>query len=67
MRNKSLRSGLFAAALAASLGFGASQVMASPGAASTARACSPLECTGYCVNQGADGGVCTEMNKCICF
>ena len=66
MRIKAVRNGLFAAVLAGSLGFGASQAMAAPAAESAARTCSAIQCTGYCVNQGADGGVCSN-NKCLCY
>jgi hypothetical protein len=62
-----MQRGLFAAAMAAALGFGAAQAFASPGAAADVeRACSGGQCNRDCKARGADGGFC-DQGGCICF
>ena len=62
-----IRSGMFAAAMAAALGFGGAQAFASPGAAEAAeRACSGGQCNRDCRARGYDGGFC-DQGGCICI
>ena len=68
-----LRKGLFAAATAAALGFGATQALAAPDeAASSRRACDPsqdVRCMERCQSEGADTGVCDwrYLGGCRCI
>ena len=68
-RNKMLRQGLFAAAMAATLGFGATQSFAAPSAPDNARrTCSPeaqASCHEHCMYMGADTSRC-YLGKCTC-
>ena len=62
-----IRSGMFAAAMAAALGFGGAQAFASSGAAMEAeRACDPAQCDANCKARGATGGYC-QMGWCGCY
>jgi hypothetical protein len=62
-----IRGGMFAAAMAAALGFGGTQAFASPGTAADAeRACSGGQCNRDCRARGADGGFC-DQGGCICI
>ncbi|HEU4883868.1 MAG TPA: hypothetical protein VFT45_16530 [Longimicrobium sp.] len=62
-----IRSGMFAAVMAAALGFGGAQAFASPGAAGDVeRACSGGKCRSDCRAQGYDGGFC-DQGGCICI
>lgn len=64
---RGIRSGLFAAAMAAALGFGGAQAFASPGAGAEAeRACSGGQCNRDCRQRGYDGGFC-DQGGCICY
>ena len=57
----------FAAVLAASLGFGVLQALASPRPArADALACVPQTCSSNCIAHGFDGGVCFN-GQCFCF
>lgn len=56
---------MVAAALAASLGFGAAQALATPQEANTA-ACATGPCRKACIDQGNSGGICID-GQCICF
>ena len=61
------RSGRFALATAAALGFGGAQAFASPGAAADAeRACNAPQCRDYCRSIGYDDGRCTQ-GSCNCL
>ncbi|HEU4881680.1 MAG TPA: hypothetical protein VFT45_05530, partial [Longimicrobium sp.] len=67
-----LRNGLFSAVTVAALGFGATQVFASPGAGAAARACSvqrDIYCNGWCQSQGWDAGRCNPLytGGCQCW
>lgn len=67
-----LRYGLLGIAFVGSLGFGTSQVFATPPGAETARACSPYQdavCRDRCRSQGADSGECDPMfaGGCRCI
>lgn len=55
-----------AAVTAASLGFGASQALASPREAAEERACNPTGCQRWCQSQGGIRGQCTEEGLCLC-
>lgn len=62
-----MRSGLFALATAAALGFGGAQAFASPGAAADAeRACNGAQCREYCRSIGYDDGRCNQ-GECGCL
>ncbi len=59
--------GLFAAAMAAALGFGGAQAFASPGAsADESRACASGQCTQDCRKIGYNVGIC-ESGTCVCY
>ena len=61
------RSGFFALATAAALGFGGAQAFASPGAAADAeRACNGAQCRQYCRSIGYDDGRC-DQGSCACL
>jgi hypothetical protein len=67
-----LRKGLFAAATAAALGFGATQALAAPDEAAARRACDPsqdVRCMERCQSAGADTGVCDwrYLGGCRCI
>lgn len=68
-RSKMLRQGLFAAAMAATLGFGAAQAFAAPSARDAARRmCSPedqVRCHEHCMYMGADTSHC-YYGRCTC-
>ena len=63
-----MRGGMFAAAMAAALGFGGTQAFASPDAAAAdaERACSGGQCNRDCRARGYDGGFC-DQGGCICI
>lgn len=62
-----MQRGLFAAAMAAALGFGGAQAFASPAAsADEARACASGQCTQDCRKIGYNVGVC-ESGTCVCY
>jgi hypothetical protein len=65
---KRLRGGIFAAAVAGALGFGAAQVLAAPApaAAGRAAACSWERCDAICVSRGHAYGDCST-GACRCF
>jgi hypothetical protein len=63
---RGIRGGMFAAAVAAALGFGGAQAFASPGAAEAERACNGGQCNRDCRARGADGGFC-DQGGCICI
>ncbi|HEX6368234.1 MAG TPA: hypothetical protein VF006_04845 [Longimicrobium sp.] len=60
------RRGLFAAATAAMLGFGAAQAFAAP-APAAARACTNAQCDADCKRWGYDGGICAGSWGCACW
>ncbi|HEX6748965.1 MAG TPA: hypothetical protein VF092_16830 [Longimicrobium sp.] len=63
---RSARRWALSAAVAASLGFGAAQAMASPTAASAnARACDPDECAAWCDSIGGVGSCVGNFCRCI--
>lgn len=57
----------FALAVATSLGFGATQALASPEAAPSLRACDAAACMSSCWNQGYPRGYCTTTGSCVCI
>ncbi|HYW10590.1 MAG TPA: hypothetical protein VE871_01505 [Longimicrobium sp.] len=63
-----MQRGVFAAAMAAALGFGGAQAFASPAAAAAdeSRACSSGQCTQECRRIGYNVGVC-ESGTCVCY
>ena len=61
-----IRSGVFAAAMAAALGFGGAQAFASPGAATAERACDLAQCDANCRARGFTGGYC-QFGWCGCY
>ncbi len=54
------------AAVVATLGFGASQALASPASATEAAACDIVKCRANCKAQGQTSGACFE-GQCICY
>ena len=59
---------LLAVGSAVSLGFGASQALASPAAADDALACKPDSCDRYCRERlGGISGRCTDNGQCLCL
>jgi hypothetical protein len=67
MMKRTMQRGMFAAAMAAALGFGGAQAFASPGAAAQGeRACSQPQCDESCRARGATGGQCV-MGGCMCY
>ena len=58
---KWIRNGLFPAAFAAALGFGATQALASPEAPARAAACTDAYCEQYCIDQGYTWGWCDRV------
>ena len=65
---RSMQKGTFAAVMAAALGFGATQALASPGGTSAdeMRACASGQCTQDCRKIGYNVGVC-EQGTCVCY
>jgi hypothetical protein len=61
-----MRSGLFALATAAALGFGGAQAFASPAAAKAEQACNGPQCRQYCRSIGYDDGRCGQEG-CVCL
>jgi hypothetical protein len=61
-----LRRRVIGAAVAATLGFGASQALASPAEAAEAAACDVVKCRANCKAQGQTSGACFE-GMCICY
>jgi hypothetical protein len=57
---------MMGAAVAAALGFGATQALATPAAKTDAAACSTGQCRKDCIALGNSGGVCID-GQCICF
>ena len=66
---RSIRSGMFAAATAAALGFGGAQAFASPApeGEAAARACTNAQCNLDCRARGYDGGICAGSWGCTCW
>jgi hypothetical protein len=65
-----IRGWLYAAGVAAALGFGGTQAVAAPGPGSSAdqaRACNPTGCNQSCRAQGGISGRCTDAGLCACF
>lgn len=62
-----LRNGAFALAIAASLGFGATQALAGTAPAQDARTCNDAECYDYCISLGAGYGSCDSYGNCECL
>jgi hypothetical protein len=60
--------GLFAAVLAGTLGFGATQVLAAPAPADAERVCNPIACNRQCEAMFGPfaSGFCTEGGMCAC-
>ncbi len=54
------------AIVAATLGFGAAQAVASPAKAADAAACDIVKCRANCKAQGQTSGACFE-GQCICY
>jgi hypothetical protein len=54
------------AAVAVTLGFGATQAVASPAKAADAAACDVVKCRASCKAQGQTSGACFE-GMCICY
>lgn len=69
-RSKILRQGLFAAAATLTLGFGAREALAAPGASNAGAAyCTATwaaKCNDICMGKGYDYGVCVEPGSCSC-
>jgi hypothetical protein len=61
-----MQRGVFAAAMAAALGFGGAQAFASPGAATAGRACDLAQCDANCKARGFTGGYC-QLGWCGCY
>lgn len=61
-----IRNGAATAALAAALGFGATQALAEPAADAAARACTPRGCNAQCQAQGGIEGRCNN-GACLCL
>ena len=58
---------MFAAAIVASLGFGATQALAAPdGGARKAQICAATACNNLCVSMGYTCGRCVN-GKCLCY
>jgi len=55
-----------AAVAAASMGFGATQALASPAEAADAAVCDVVKCRANCKAQGQTSGACFE-GQCICY
>jgi hypothetical protein len=53
-------------AVVATLGFGATQALASPAEAAEAAACDVVKCRANCKAQGQTSGACFE-GQCICY
>jgi hypothetical protein len=67
MMKRTMQRGMFAAAMAAALGFGGAQAFASPGAAAkAARACNTVQCRIDCQAIGYEDGRCNQ-GSCVCF
>lgn len=67
-----LRKGLFPLAVVLSLGFGASQALATPKveSGSARRLCAPEQstaCRNDCLARGYDGGLCYSGGLCQCY
>lgn len=70
-RGKLLRQGLFATVTTLSLGFGAMEALAAPGAESSSgraycTATWAAKCNDICQGRGYDYGVCQEPGSCVC-
>lgn len=61
-----LHSGALGAMVAAALGFGASQALASPAVAERDAVCDRLACPAKCRSLGYTGGGCFN-GQCICY
>jgi hypothetical protein len=68
MTKRRMQRGVFAAAMAAALGFGGAQAFATPASAPAdgMRACSSGQCSRDCRRAGYDGGFC-DQGGCICI
>ena len=62
-----LRRALFGAAVLGSLGFGASQALASQPKPSAAAVCGQAQCILECVRRGYDYGHCLPQGGCACY
>lgn len=62
-----LRNGAFALAIAATLGFGATQALAGTAPAQAARSCDDTLCNWECEQLGAGGGYCNSYGQCECL
>ncbi|HEX2201807.1 MAG TPA: hypothetical protein VHG91_00845 [Longimicrobium sp.] len=66
MTVRKIRAGLFAAAVAASLGFGGAQALAAPASFAQTRGCTPESCQKKCQTQHGVDGFCTGRG-CWCL
>ena len=66
---RTIRGGLFAAGVAAALGFGGAQAAAAPRSDTLdeARACNPTGCDRSCRARGGISGRCTDAGLCACL
>lgn len=70
MTRRPIRGWLYAAGVAAALGFGGTQATAAPAASPAMdeeRACNPTGCDRSCRAQGGISGRCTDAGLCACF
>jgi hypothetical protein len=70
MARRTIRGWMYAAGVAAALGFGGAQAAAAPAAGPSgdeARACNPTGCNQSCRAQGGISGRCTDAGLCACF
>lgn len=65
---KGMTKTLFGAAVAAALGFGATQALAAPAAdAGAQQVCNAQLCNRICQAIGTIGGTCTPDGSCVCY
>ena len=66
--NDAVKRMVFAATVAAALGFGATQALATPAAAKdSARVCQDQFCAQLCSSLGFRGGFCNSGGGCSCY
>lgn len=58
--------GIFGTLVTGALGFGATQVLASPAPASAAPLCTIQQCTLSCIQRGYAAGFCNPDAMCVC-
>lgn len=61
------RRGVFAAAVLGTLGFGATQALATPAASAAPPTCNEQQCDRTCRDAGFSGGFCLDRTSCNCF